>query len=42
MLEKHNPNTCTFFTPVGEMGFALHEMFLPYKEYILSTKELYS
>jgi len=37
-----------FFTPVGEIGFALHEMFevsgltmedLPYKEYIPSTEE---
>ena len=26
MLEKYNPGTCTFFTRVGEMGFALHEM----------------
>ena len=22
ILEKYNPDTCTFFTPVGEMGFA--------------------
>ena len=50
MLEKYNPDTCTFFTPVGEMGFALHEMFevsglsmgnLPYEEYIPGTKELH-
>jgi len=27
MLERYNPETCTFFTPVGEMGFALHEMY---------------
>ena len=27
ILEMYNPKTCTFFTPVGEMGFALHEMF---------------
>ena len=50
ILEKYNPDTCTFFTPVGEMGFALHEMFevsrlsigdLSYEEYILSTKQLH-
>ena len=47
ILEKYNPATCTFFTPVGKMGFALHEMFevsglsmgeLPYEEYILILK----
>ena len=27
ILEKYNSNSCTFFTPVGELGFALHEMF---------------
>ena len=27
MLEKYNPDTCTFFTPVGEIGFSLHVMF---------------
>jgi len=27
ILEKYNPENCTFFTPVGKMGFALHEMF---------------
>ena len=26
ILEKYNPDSCTFFTPVGELGFALHEM----------------
>ena len=50
ILEKYNPDTCTFFTSVGEMGFALHEMFevsrlsiryWPYEEYIPSTKEFY-
>ena len=50
ILEKYNPDTCTFFTLVGEMGFALHEMFevsglsmgnLPYEEYISGTKELH-
>ena len=24
MLERYNPETCTFFTLVGEMGLALH------------------
>ena len=50
VLDKYNPDTCTFFTPVREMGFTLHEMFevsklsmrdLPYEKYILSTKELH-
>ena len=50
ILEKYNPDTCNFFTPVGEMGFALHVMFgvsglsmgdLPYEEYIVSTEELH-
>ena len=50
MLEKYNPNTCTFFTPVGELGFALHEKFevsglsigdLSYEEYIPGTEELH-
>ena len=27
MLEHYNPETCTFFTLVGEIGFALHEMY---------------
>jgi len=27
ILEKYNPDTCTFFTLIGEMGFALQEMF---------------
>ena len=49
MLKKYNPNTCTFFTPVGEMGFALHEMFevsglpmgdMPCEEYIPDIEEL--
>ncbi|ONK77510.1 uncharacterized protein A4U43_C02F7330 [Asparagus officinalis] len=26
MLERYNPDSCTFFTLVGELGFALHEM----------------
>ena len=50
VLEKYNPDTNTFFTPVGEIGFALDEMFevsglstgdRPYEEYIPSTEELY-
>jgi len=50
ILEKYNLDTCTFFTMVGEMGFALHEMFevlglsmgdLSYEEYISNTKELH-
>ena len=50
MLEKYNPDTCTFFTPVGEIGFSLHEMFevsglpmrdLPYEEFIYDTEELH-
>jgi len=27
ILEHYNPDTCTFFTPVEEIGFALHEMY---------------
>ena len=27
VLERYNPETSTFFTPVGEMGLALHEMY---------------
>ena len=43
ILEKYNPDTYMFFTPVWEMGFALYEMFevsglsmgdLPYEKYI--------
>ena len=50
ILEKYNPDTCTFFTPVGKMKFSLHEMFevlglsigeLSYKEHIPSTKEIH-
>jgi len=49
MLERYNPKTCTFFTLVGEMGFALHETHevfwllmwdIPYEEYIPTMKEL--
>ena len=50
ILQKYNPDTCTFFTPVGEIGFTLHKMFevlvlskgdLPNEEYILSIEELH-
>ena len=50
MLERYNPKTCTFFTPVGEMRFALHKMYevsslstgdIPYEKYILGTEELH-
>ena len=50
ILEKYNPDACTFFTPVRKMGFTLNEMFkvselsmgeLPYEEYIPSTEELH-
>ena len=27
VLEHYNPLTGTFFTPVGEMGLALHELY---------------
>ena len=26
MLELYNLDTCTFFTIIGELGFALHDM----------------
>ena len=50
MLERCNPESCIFFTPVGEMGLALHEMYevsglvmgdIPYEEYIPSVEELH-
>jgi len=50
MLERYNQETCTFFTPFGEMGFALHEMCevsglvmgdIPYEEYVPLTEELH-
>ena len=50
VLERNNPETCTFFTPVEEMGFILNEMYevsglmmrdIPYEEYIPSTEELH-
>ena len=27
VLERYNPETCTFFTPLGEMGLAFHKMY---------------
>ena len=27
ILERYNPETCTFFTPIVEMGLAFHEMY---------------
>jgi len=27
VLKRYNLSTCTFFTPVGEMGLALHELY---------------
>ena len=50
VLERYNPLTCTFFTPVREMGLALHELYeasglvigdAPYEEYVLTTEELH-
>ena len=50
ILERYNPRTGTFFTPVGEMGLALHELYevsglasgdIPYEEYVPTTKELH-
>jgi len=50
IFEKYNPDTCTFFTLIEEIVFALHEMFevsglsmgdLPYEKYIPSTEELH-
>jgi len=48
MLERFNPETCTFITPIGEIGLALYEMYevsvlvigdAPYKKYVPSTEE---
>jgi len=50
MLERYNLKTCTFFTPVGEMEFAIHEMYevsrlamgdIPYEKYVPSAEELH-
>jgi len=49
-LEHYNSLTGTFFTPVGEMGLALHELYevsglvmrdAPYEEYVPTSKELH-
>ena len=50
ILEWYSPETSTFFTPIREMGLALHEMYevsglvigdAPYKEYVPSTEKLH-
>jgi len=50
ILEHYNLETCTFFTPIGKIGFALHEMYevsglmigdVPCEKYVLSTEELH-
>ena len=50
MLEHYNPLTSTFFTPVREMGLALHELYevsglvmgdAPYEEYVPTSEELH-
>jgi len=50
VLEHYNPETCTFFIPIGEIEFALHEMYevsglvmgdTLYEEYVPSTEELH-
>ena len=47
ILERYNPETYTFFTPIEEMRFALHEMCevsglvigdAPYEEYVPSKR----
>lgn len=49
ILEMYNAQTNTFFTPIGELGFALHEVHeitvlsigeTPNEEYVPSMKEL--
>jgi hypothetical protein len=49
VLELYNPDSCTFFTPHGELGLALHEMHevsglsmgeVPYEEYVPRHQEL--
>ena len=50
VLERYSPKTCTFFTPIGKIGLALHEMYevsglmigdAPYEEYVPSIEKLY-
>lgn len=49
VLEFYNPKSCTFYTPVGELGMSLEEKYcvtglspgeLPYEEYIPCEDEL--
>jgi len=49
-MGRYNPKTYTFFTPIGEMGLALHEMYevsgleigdASYEEYVPSIEELH-
>src|SRR5436853_618346 len=49
MLERYNSETCTFFTPVGEVGISLREMQrvsglpvgeFPYEEHVPRLIEL--
>ena len=48
VFEHYNPLTGTFFTPIGEMGLALHELYevsglvigdAPYEEYVPTIDE---
>jgi len=50
ILEYYNPLTGIFFTPAGEMGLALHELYevsglvmgdASYEEYVPTSEELY-
>ena len=50
ILKHYNPLTGIFFTPIREMGFALHELYevsglvmgdAPYEEYVPTSKELH-
>jgi len=50
ILEHYNPLTGTFFTPDGEIGLALHELYkvsglvmgdAPYEEYVPTSEELH-
>ena len=49
-MERYNPETCMFFTPAEEMGFAQYEMYelsrlvmgdLSYEEYVPTIEELH-
>jgi len=50
VLEHYNPEICTFFTPLGEIGLAFHVMYevwglmivdAPYEEYVPLPEELH-